>query len=162
VNRLIDGYCRRLEALIALMLAIMVVLVFGNVVLRYGFNSGITMSEEVSRWLFVWLTVINDHQYNPQAVIVSKKLWDTLSNDEKKIFADAAAEAAKYELQVSREQATVALENLKKNGMQVTEFNAAEMAKFRDKMKPVIEKHSAIVGNDTVAALQAELAKQRK
>jgi hypothetical protein len=36
------------------------------------------------------------------------------------------------------------------------------MAKFRAKMKPVIEKHSAIVGNDTVAALQAELAKQRK
>ncbi|RZJ08033.1 MAG: TRAP transporter small permease [Rubrivivax sp.] len=33
----------------------MVVLVFGNVVLRYGFNSGITVSEEVSRWLFVWL-----------------------------------------------------------------------------------------------------------
>ena len=36
------------------------------------------------------------------------------------------------------------------------------MAKFRDKMKPVIDKHSAIVGADTVAALQAELAKQRK
>jgi hypothetical protein len=36
------------------------------------------------------------------------------------------------------------------------------MAKFRAKMKPVIEKHSAIVGNDPVAALQAELAKQRK
>ncbi|MTE01547.1 TRAP transporter small permease subunit [Paracoccus sp. YIM 132242] len=33
----------------------MVVLVFGNVILRYGFNSGITMSEELSRFLFVWL-----------------------------------------------------------------------------------------------------------
>jgi TRAP-type C4-dicarboxylate transport system permease small subunit len=36
----------------------MVVLVFGNVVLRYGFNSGITVSEEVSRWAFVWLTFL--------------------------------------------------------------------------------------------------------
>jgi TRAP-type C4-dicarboxylate transport system permease small subunit len=36
----------------------MVVLVFGNVVLRYAFNSGITVSEEVSRWLFVWLTFL--------------------------------------------------------------------------------------------------------
>jgi len=36
----------------------MVVLVFGNVVLRYAFNSGITLSEEVSRWLFVWLTFL--------------------------------------------------------------------------------------------------------
>jgi TRAP-type mannitol/chloroaromatic compound transport system permease large subunit len=33
---------------------------------------------------------------------------------------------------------------------------------FRDKMKPVIDKHSALVGVDTVAALQAELAKARK
>jgi TRAP-type C4-dicarboxylate transport system permease small subunit len=34
----------------------MVVLVFGNVVMRYGFNTGITLSEELSRWLFVWMT----------------------------------------------------------------------------------------------------------
>jgi TRAP-type transport system small permease protein len=58
VNRLLDRYCRFLDALSALLLAVMVVLVFGNVVLRYAFNSGITMSEEVSRWLFVWLTFI--------------------------------------------------------------------------------------------------------
>jgi len=36
----------------------MVVLVFGNVLLRYGFNSGITLSEELSRWLFVWMTFL--------------------------------------------------------------------------------------------------------
>ena len=42
--------------MIAICLAAMVVLVFGNVVLRYGFNSGISVSEELSRWLFVWLT----------------------------------------------------------------------------------------------------------
>jgi TRAP-type C4-dicarboxylate transport system permease small subunit len=58
VNKLIDGYCRLLEWIIVAALAIMVVLVFGNVVLRYVFNSGITLSEEVSRWLFVWLTFL--------------------------------------------------------------------------------------------------------
>jgi TRAP-type transport system small permease protein len=55
---LLDRYCRLLDALMALMLAIMVLLVFSNVVLRYAFNSGITVSEEVSRWLFVWLTFL--------------------------------------------------------------------------------------------------------
>src|SRR6186713_518096 len=39
-------------------LAVMVVLVFTNVVLRYAFNSGIAVSEELSRWLFVWLTFL--------------------------------------------------------------------------------------------------------
>jgi TRAP-type transport system small permease protein len=54
----IDTFCRALSALMAFALALMVVLVFGNVVLRYGFNSGITVSEELSRWLFVWLTFL--------------------------------------------------------------------------------------------------------
>ena len=58
MTKLLDFYCRALEALMALALAMMVVLVFGNVVLRYAFDSGITVSEEVSRWLFVWLTFI--------------------------------------------------------------------------------------------------------
>jgi TRAP-type transport system small permease protein len=56
VQKLIDGVCRAFGVLMVTCLALMVVMVFGNVVLRYGFNSGITMSEELSRWLFVWMT----------------------------------------------------------------------------------------------------------
>jgi TRAP-type C4-dicarboxylate transport system permease small subunit len=55
-DRWLGRYTRALDMLSGLCLAIMVVLVFGNVVLRYTVNSGITVSEELSRWLFVWLT----------------------------------------------------------------------------------------------------------
>ena len=58
MTRIFGWYCRGLEGLMVVMLAIMVVMVFGNVVLRYGFNFGITVSEEVSRWLFVWMTFL--------------------------------------------------------------------------------------------------------
>ena len=58
MDRWIERYCRLLEALIALALAVMVVLVFGNVVLRYAFNTSIVVSEELSRWLFVWVTFL--------------------------------------------------------------------------------------------------------
>lgn len=58
VNKFINGYCKLLGYLIAAALALMVVLVFGNVVLRYAFNSGISVSEELSRWLFVWVTFL--------------------------------------------------------------------------------------------------------
>lgn len=58
MKKIVDGYFHLLKMLIALCLAIMVVLVFGNVVLRYAFNSGITVSDEISRWLFVWLTFL--------------------------------------------------------------------------------------------------------
>jgi TRAP-type C4-dicarboxylate transport system permease small subunit len=36
----------------------MVIMVFGNVVLRYGFNSGIDISDEMARYFFIWLTYI--------------------------------------------------------------------------------------------------------
>jgi TRAP-type C4-dicarboxylate transport system permease small subunit len=49
---------RVLESVLVGVLAAMAIMVFGNVVLRYGFASGITVSEEISRLLFVWLTFI--------------------------------------------------------------------------------------------------------
>src|SRR5262245_16625743 len=112
---------------------------------------------EVQKYL-----VISNHQYNPQSLVFSKKVWDTLPADAKKILADAAVEAGKYQRQVARDAAGAALENLKVKGMQVTELSPTELAKFREAMKPVIAKHAEIVGAETVAALQAELAKVRK
>ena len=58
LTKFISIYCRLLEVVIAIALAVMVVLVFGNVILRYAFNSGLTLSEELSRWLFVWMTFL--------------------------------------------------------------------------------------------------------
>ena len=55
-DAILRRYCKLLEFFIVVCLVLMVLLVFGNVVLRYGFNSGIAVSEEISRWLFVWLT----------------------------------------------------------------------------------------------------------
>ena len=54
-NRWGRACVRVLEILIASCLALMALLVFSNVVLRYGFNSGIAMSTELARLLFVWL-----------------------------------------------------------------------------------------------------------
>lgn len=102
------------------------------------------------------------HIYNPQSLIFSKKLWDTLNADERKIITDAATEATAYQRQVSRQQASEALEDLKKAGMQVTEIAPAELQRMRDKVKPVVDKYSASVGAETVKALYAEIAKVRK
>jgi TRAP-type transport system periplasmic protein len=112
---------------------------------------------EVQKYL-----AVTNHQYNPQAVVISKKLWDRLGAEEKKIFQDAAAEAARFQRRVSREQAGIALDKLKKAGMQVSELSAAELQKFRAKVKPVIDKHTALVGAETVDALRSALAKPHK
>ena len=105
---------------------------------------------------------LTNHVYNPQSVIISKKFWDTLSVAEKKIVLDAAAEATKFQRQTSRDAAGSTLDQLKKAGMQVTELPPAEIAKLRDKMRPVVAKYAVSVGQDTVKAMQDELAKIRK
>ena len=51
----IDLFFKALEWLLVLLLAGMTIIVFANVVLRYGFGSGIDVSEELSRFFFVWL-----------------------------------------------------------------------------------------------------------
>jgi TRAP-type transport system small permease protein len=58
VDRIVNLYFKLLEVLLVLCLGAMVVMVLGNVILRYGFNSGITVSEELSRFAFVWLTFV--------------------------------------------------------------------------------------------------------
>ncbi len=105
---------------------------------------------------------LTNHQYNPQTVLMSKKFWDTLTPAEQKLLDDAADEAAKVQRQQSRAAVSTNLELLKKNGMTVTEFAPAEVAKLRDKMKPVIAQFSASVGEATVSEVMAELAKMRK
>ncbi len=46
------------NTLMAACLGVMAVSVFVNVVLRYGFGSGVAASEELSRLLFVWMVFI--------------------------------------------------------------------------------------------------------
>ncbi len=105
--------------------------------------------------------VMTNHQYNPQSVMVSKKFWDSLSPAEKQLIQDAATESVKFQREQARGQVATALDNMKKNGMAVTELPAAELAVLRDKMKPVIAKHGEPIAA-TVAELEAELAKLRK
>ena len=78
MTKMMAAVCRLLEWAMALALLAMVVMVFGNVVLRYAFNSGITISEEASRWLFVWMTfmgavvALKDHGHLGSDMLVSR------------------------------------------------------------------------------------------
>lgn len=106
--------------------------------------------------------VLSNHQYNPQSVLISKKFWDGLNADQKKIIGDAAKESAKFQREQARGQVAGALEIIKKGGVQVTELAPAQVDKLRDKLRPVTAKYAVTVGQETVQELQGELAKLRK
>jgi TRAP-type transport system small permease protein len=66
LQRLEDAFFRGLEAILVALLVAMVLMVFGNVMLRWFADSGIQISEEMSRFCFVWLTFIG-------AVVVARE-----------------------------------------------------------------------------------------
>ena len=101
------------------------------------------------------------HIYNPQMMLVGKKFWDQLSADEKKILQDASDEARDYQRKVAREMSEKSRQNLIKNGMQVNDIAPAEIARMRDKVKPVVDKYTAQVGEPLVKEFYAELEKAR-
>lgn len=57
-KRSVDLLFKAIEAIMAALLVAMIIMVLGNVILRYGFDTGISSSEELSRTFFVWLTFI--------------------------------------------------------------------------------------------------------
>jgi tripartite ATP-independent transporter DctP family solute receptor len=111
---------------------------------------------EVTKYL-----ALTNHMYNPQALTVSRKTWDKLSDDEKKIMQEAATEAAAYQRQVAREASAKALDEIRAAGMEVTELPPEEIAKLKAKAQPVIDKYTQDVGVEFVGEVNAELAKIR-
>ncbi|WP_417584861.1 TRAP transporter small permease [Pelagibacterium sp.] len=58
MTKAINIVVKAIEFVLAALMLGMVIMVATNVVLRYGFNSGLNFSEEMSRYFFVWLTFI--------------------------------------------------------------------------------------------------------
>ena len=105
---------RLIQGAMVAMMAAMIVLVFGNVVLRYVFNSGIAFSEEASRFIFMWLTltgallVMHDKAHLGMSTVVSR-LGET-GQRACRLLADAGAGAdVAIQVQLDRASAVLAL-----------------------------------------------------
>lgn len=93
------------------------------------------------------------HIYNASPFLISKKFWDTLSDQEKEMVTKAAEEAKQYQRQLNQEETKQAEEYLANNGMVVTELSAEEKQRFVEKVQPVYEKYAAQLGEDLVKRL---------
>jgi len=104
---------------------------------------------------------LNRYSYTPVSLVMSKKTWDKLSADEKKVVTDAAREAAVYQYAVSLKKSQDSLAEIRKSKTQVTDLTPAEVAKFRDANKPVTEKFLAVYDQALGKELLADIAKYR-
>jgi tripartite ATP-independent transporter DctP family solute receptor len=105
--------------------------------------------------------VLDKHIYSAWVLLLSKKTWDGFSADEKKAVQEAAREATVFERKTIRAFSEQALTELKKHGLQVTELPAAEQARMKEKLQPVVAKFSKEFGEDTAKAMFTELEQIR-
>lgn len=101
------------------------------------------------------------HVYTPFVTLVSKKFFDQLSADEQNAMRQACSEARDFQRKLTREADAKALEQLKEEGMTITEVSQQERAKMREVTQPTVEKFSQQIGPDFVRQVYAEIEKVR-
>jgi len=96
---------------------------------------------------------MTEHSMAPEMLLMSKKVWDTLSADEQKIFRDVAKESVPYMRKLWDEKERASREIVVKGGAQIIEVDKKS---FQDAMKPVYDKFITDAKlKDMVAKVQA-------
>ena len=104
---------------------------------------------------------LNRYSYTPVSFLMSKKTMDHLSADEQKIVREAAKEAGDFQRQIALKKSAESLEQLKKSKTEVTEIPASEITRFRDAVKPVIDKYAKQYNEALAKEMFDEIAKLR-
>lgn len=97
------------------------------------------------------------HSYTPTLVMVSKKLWDTMSPAEKKVLKDCAIEGRDVQRKANADAETKSVEMMKKKGLTVNEVSPAELQRIRDKTKPISDSYAAKLNPEAVSMVMNEL-----
>jgi tripartite ATP-independent transporter DctP family solute receptor len=101
------------------------------------------------------------HSYSPLAVVYSKKLFDTLSKEESQAVRDCAEVGRTFALTAVRDLEAKSIDAMKKAGLQVNEITPAELARMRERVKPVWDSQAKVIGEPTMSFVQGELKRIR-
>lgn len=94
---------------------------------------------------------MTQHVYSPAPLMMSGSLFDSLPEEDQQLLLDAAQAALPVQRQASQDLEAKYLEELENLGMTVTK---PDLAPFREKVQPVIEKWTPTVGEELVEAAQ--------
>ncbi|SDS36047.1 TRAP transporter substrate-binding protein [Pseudomonas oryzae] len=101
------------------------------------------------------------HIYNPQSFVIGQKTWQKLGSDEQALIRAAAVEAQAFQREITAKAQTEALDKLKQDGIAANEIAPAEIDRFRDKVKPVVEQFSKDLDPALVKAMYESIDKVR-
>ncbi|MDO5680493.1 MAG: TRAP transporter substrate-binding protein [Pelistega sp.] len=103
-----------------------------------------------------------NHVFLPAVVMVSKRFWDRLADDEKQVFNDSCIEAQAYHRQISRDMSKEVEKELVAAGLELDKFDETEKARLVQATNNVTEKYKEELGKELVEKAFAELENIRK
>lgn len=101
---------------------------------------------EVQSYLTKW-----NYAYDCLVMTCSQKLWDSLTEEEQAVFAEAGAAACAAEVAASREADAGNFQLMADNGMLITELTDEEMAAFKEAAAPIYDTYREQIGDDVFA-----------
>lgn len=104
---------------------------------------------------------LSGHVYSPLIFAVSKKFWDTLTPQEQQLMTAAAKKATQFQRELTASEVDVALNNMKKHGVEVTSFSETDLQKIRETVPPAIQPHLEKIGPEFMSLLNSEIALAR-
>ncbi|WP_296911182.1 TRAP transporter substrate-binding protein [Polaromonas sp.] len=107
-----------------------------------------------------FMTTTN-HVYAMGAITAGERSWAKMTDEQKKILQDAAAEVAVKQIQKNRDQNAQFLKNIAAGGVKVTAPSPAAFAEFQRVGQMVWDKLAPIYGAERIAALREEIRKVR-
>lgn len=98
---------------------------------------------EVQSHLTKW-----NYAYDCLVMTCSDKLWNSLSEEDQAVFAEAGAAACAAEVAASREADAGNFQLMADNGMTITELTDAEMQAFKDAAAPIYDTYRDQIGDE--------------
>jgi len=91
---------------------------------------------------------LTGHVYSPALLLLSPKVWNKLSDADKKVFVDAAKKAAVAQRKKVNDDENNGIAQLEKDGMKVT--RTVDGAAFREALKPAYAGYAKEFGADNI------------
>ncbi|HEX2011679.1 MAG TPA: TRAP transporter substrate-binding protein [Roseateles sp.] len=104
---------------------------------------------------------LTKHAYAPYVVLVGKSFWDKLAQPERERLRKGCQEARDFQRATSRRMTAQQLEQLKSQGMTVSELAPGEAERMRSRLQPVLERYTQEIGAPLVAEAQRAIAAVR-
>lgn len=107
--------------------------------------------QEVQKYITMW-----NYSYDPLVFGINKKLYDSMSDEDKGLFDRLGKEAAEYQVKLAREKEAEQISALEAAGMQFYTPTEDELAEFKEAVQPIYEKYTEIWGEDLLNAFRGK------